>query len=122
MTYARIELGLRGEETAARALVARGYEIVTRRYRTAHGEIDLVARHGDCLVFVEVKTRMGSGFGGPEDAVTDIKQGRLVWMATDYLARSGLDDSLCRFDVVAVDATVEPPVVTVFEDAFRPGW
>lgn len=122
MTQARLQLGLDGEDLAAAELERHGYEILERRYRTPHGEIDLVARDGECLVFVEVKTRSGAAFGDPEEAVTDSKQHRIVWMATDYLARHGLEESLCRFDVVSVAADTAPPAVTLFQDAFRPGW
>jgi uncharacterized protein (TIGR00252 family) len=70
MTYARQALGIDGEDTAGRTLEARGYRILARRYRTRFGEIDLVARQGDCIVFVEVKTRRGGSFGDPAAAVT----------------------------------------------------
>lgn len=122
MTIARQSLGKRGEELACQELERRGHTILTTRYRTRHGELDIVSRHGDYTVFVEVKARMDCTFGDPEEAVTDQKQQRLVWMATDYVARHGLESSPCRFDVVAVEAGWDPPRVTVFEDAFRPGW
>jgi putative endonuclease len=122
MTRVRQEFGLRGEQLACDELERRGYAIVERRYRTRAGELDIVARHGDYLVFVEVKARSDRSFGDPEDAVTAQKQQKLVWMATDFLARRGLHDTPCRFDVVSVNTESEPPVVTVLEDAFRPGW
>ena len=81
-----------GEDLACDELERRGYAIVTRRYRTKYGELDIVARHGEYLVFVEVKARQGGSFGDPEEAVTLQKQQRMVWMATDYLARHRLDD------------------------------
>jgi putative endonuclease len=122
MTRARQEFGLLGEQLACDELEKRGYAIVERRYRTRAGELDIVARHGDYLVFVEVKARHASDFGGPEAAVTSQKQQRIVWMATDYLARSGGQDVPCRFDVVAINTETDPPIVAVIEDAFRPGW
>jgi putative endonuclease len=122
MTFARLAFGLEGENLACDALERLGYAIVTRRYRTSHGELDIIARDGEYLVFVEVKARDGSSFGDPEEAVTAQKQQRLVWMATDYLARQGLDNVACRFDVVGVDASVQPPAISVIPDAFRPGW
>jgi putative endonuclease len=122
VTRARQELGRRGEELACDELQRRGYEVVARRYRTRAGELDIIARHGDYLVFVEVKARHDGAFGGPEEAVTLQKQQKLVWMATDYLTRSGLHDRPCRFDVVAINTEVDPALVTVIEDAFRPGW
>jgi putative endonuclease len=122
MTCARQSFGLRGEELACEALKRRGYTILVRRYRTPHGEIDIVARQGVFLVFVEVKARQGDRFGDPEEAVTSLKQDRLVRMAADYLARHGLDEVPCRFDVVGISTVSDPPTITVIEDAFRPGW
>ena len=122
MTKARQAFGLHGEQLACEALEQRGYEILERRYRRRAGELDIVARHGDYLAFIEVKTRSDRRFGDPEEAVTAQKQQRMVWMATDYLARHGLRDVPCRFDVVAINAEVDVASVTVIEDAFRPGW
>ncbi len=123
MTLARQALGLEGETRACRALEARGYRVVQRRYRTRAGELDIVARHGQTVVFVEVKARRGSEFGDPAASVTAQKQRRLVMMAADYLARHGLTRAPVRFDVVAVTLTTgQDPVVTIFPDAFRPGW
>ena len=122
MTHARLSFGLFGEELACQTLEQRGYVILTRRYRTKHGEIDIVARHGECLVFVEVKARQDGSFGDPEEAVTLRKQQQMVWMATDYLARQVAGEVACRFDVVGINTRTDPPSVTVIEDAFRPGW
>ena len=79
--------GKLGEDLACAELARRGYAILERRYRTRFGEIDIVARHGDSLVFVEVKARDGDEFGGGAAAVTAWKQQRIVQMAIDYLAR-----------------------------------
>lgn len=123
MSYARQALGLEGETRACRALEARGYRILQRRYRTRFGELDIVARHRDAVVFVEVKARRGRTFGDPAASVTMEKQRRLVAMATDYLARHGLTRSPVRFDVVAVEfASGDAPSLTIYPDAFRPGW
>ena len=122
MTHARQSFGLLGEELACQALEQRGYVILDRRYRTKHGEIDIIARDGDCLVFVEVKARQDGSFGDPEEAVTLRKQQQMVWMATDYLARYVAGEVACRFDVVGVNTLADPPSVVLIEDAFRPGW
>jgi len=122
MTLARQRTGRRGEDLACMELVRRGYAVLARRYRTRHGEIDIVARTGGIIVFVEVKARHGGRFGDPAEAVTSHKQRRLASMAEDYLVRHGLMDAPCRFDVVAIDFEVLPPTVTVIVDAFRPGW
>jgi putative endonuclease len=122
MTEARLSFGKYGEDLACDELERRGYNVVTRRYRTSHGELDIVCRDGEYLVFVEVKARQSGSFGDPEEAVTLQKQQRLVWMATDYLARHRLEDVPCRFDVVGVNTATDPPTIVVIDDAFRPGW
>lgn len=122
MTEARQQFGKYGEDLACDELERRGYAVITRRYRTVHGELDIVARQGEYVVFVEVKARQNGSFGDPEEAVTLQKQRRLVWMAADYLARNGLAEVACRFDVVSVSTDTDPPTLVVIDDAFRPGW
>ena len=124
MTDARQTLGKAGEDAACAALQARGYEILARRYRTRMGEIDIVARDGRTVVFVEVKTRASSGWGSPADAVTSHKKARVRRMAIDYLWRTGLLDEPSRFDVVAVTfaAGTKGAVVEVVADAFASNW
>jgi putative endonuclease len=73
-------------------------------------------------VFVEVKTKTSGAFGEPSEAVHARKQQQLVWIATDYVARHGLEHTPCRFDVVSIESAFDPPLVTIIEDAFRPGW
>jgi putative endonuclease len=102
-TSARQILGKTGEDLAVRELQRRGYAILARRYRTRFGEIDIVARDGETLVFVEVKARRTARCGTAAEAVTRWKQRRIGAMALDYLAWSGRLDVRCRFDVVAVD-------------------
>ena len=123
MTRARQALGEAGEAAACRALEARGYRILARRYRTRFGEIDLVARVDGVVVFVEVKARRGCRFGDPASAVTAEKQRRVAAMAADYLTRHRLERVPARFDVVAVSfPEFGAPGIDVFVDAFRPGW
>ena len=122
MTFARQRLGLTGESMACAELERRGYSIIQRRYRSRFGEIDIVARDGDTVVFVEVKTKIDFSFGDPAEAVTSHKQRRLVSMAEEYVANHQLHNTLCRFDVVAVDASIAPPRIDLYQDAFRPGW
>ena len=113
------ELGQIGEELAVRELEDRGYAILARRYRTRYGEIDIVARDGETIVFVEVKARATGELGTAAEAVTDWKQRRLGSMAAEYLARQGVAECPCRFDVVAIDAAAGPaPIVAVFPNAF----
>jgi len=107
MTLARQQLGISGESLAVAELERRGYAILARRYRTRHGEIDVVAEDRGTTVFVEVKARTTREFGSAAEAVTRWKQRRLVSMASDYLVRNRLTDKPCRFDVVTVDFVPE---------------
>ncbi|HEY8282996.1 MAG TPA: YraN family protein [Chloroflexota bacterium] len=102
MPHARRKLGDTGEELAARYLVARGYVVLSRNYRCAAGEIDLVCRDGETLVFVEVKTRRGAAFGIPEEAVTARKLARLAAAGQHYLQQQSTEADW-RIDVVAVE-------------------
>jgi putative endonuclease len=95
-------LGLRGEEIACAYLEKKKYTIVTRRFRLFHGEIDIVARDGTTLVFVEVKARADESFGRPEEAVTPGKQRQIRKIAQGYLVKSPLGDAACRFDVISI--------------------
>ncbi|WP_417909775.1 YraN family protein [Candidatus Electronema sp. PJ] len=93
--------GRNGEEAAVRFLAAQGYVILARNCRLPSGEIDIIARDGDCLVFVEVKTRRSQQFGSPFEAVNSRKQQRLTAAALEYMAEHHLDMP-SRFDVAAV--------------------
>ena len=115
----RQALGKDGEDQACRELERRGYVILARRYRLRMGEIDIVARDGRTVVFVEVKTRTGDAFGGGAAAVGAWKQRRIGMMAAHFLNRYRLTDAPCRFDVVTVD--VRPSgggAVEVIQHAF----
>lgn len=102
MTLQRLSLGRQGEEAAAAYLTRKGMKILERNLTTPVGEIDLVARHGRELVFVEVKTRRSEAFGTPAEAVGPRKQRQIVQTAKWYL-NSGHGRGLQpRFDVVAV--------------------
>src|SRR5688500_2102705 len=98
----RQTFGKLGEDLACAELSRRGYEILERRYKSRFGEIDIVARHGGAVVFVEVKARAVYAFGGGELAVTAWKQRKIARMAVDFLSRRRLLNQPCRFDVVAV--------------------
>jgi len=120
VTDPRPALGLRGEEEARRLLERKGFRILAARFRSRLGEIDLVAEDGETLVFVEVKTRLSSACGPPEESVTAAKQRRLVRMAETFLMARGLHGRDCRFDVVAVDAREDGRLeARHIPDAFR---
>ncbi|MFQ5789024.1 MAG: YraN family protein [Acidobacteriota bacterium] len=111
---------MHGENLACRELKRRGYIIEARRVRTSLGEIDVVARDGTALVFVEVKTRRSRGHGSPAEAVTRRKQRKLSVLARAYLARKNLGEVPVRFDVVAVDwSERDGPRVDIVRGAFQ---
>ena len=94
----------RAGETAARLHLHRlGYRVLATNFRTREGEVDIVARHGDTFVFVEVKTRRGRAYGLPEEAITPTKTAHLIAAARTYLEQAGAADADWRIDVVAVE-------------------
>jgi putative endonuclease len=101
-TDTRRATGIRGEEEAARFLQRCGYTIVDQNVRTRAGEIDLIAREGKTLVFVEVKTRKDLIAEPPQAAVNTRKQNRLARLAQGYLRAKRMREVRCRFDVVSV--------------------
>ncbi len=118
MSVERQAFGKTGEDLAVAELERLGYAVLARRYRTKHGEIDIVARDGETTVFVEVKARTTAEFGTAAEAVTRRKQLQLASMARDYLSRSHLTDAPCRFDVVAIDGVGASAVITLYPNAF----
>lgn len=119
------QTGDKGEALAAAFLEERGFIILDQQYRFERAEVDLVCfepaeeyeRGGD-LVFVEVKTRRGLGFGRPEAAVNEEKQRNLLRAAEAYLHERRLDGSPCRFDVVTVMLTEGEPQIEHIKNAF----
>ncbi|MDE2491807.1 MAG: YraN family protein [Elusimicrobia bacterium] len=110
----RAETGRKAEERAASFLEAKGMTIVERNFRAKTGEIDLVARDGDEMVFVEVRSRASRDFGGAAASVDAGKRRRLVRAARVWLAARGWDGA-CRFDVVAVDGGTLEHLPAAFE-------
>jgi putative endonuclease len=102
MAY-RQRVGKYGEDLACALLASEGYEIVGRNWRCARGEIDIVAREGECWAFVEVKTRRGHRAEYPEDGLTPAKARRLAELAEWYLAEAQLDQVNWRIDLVAIE-------------------
>lgn len=102
MSDTRQSLGKAGETIASDFLEKNGYTIVTRNYRRKFGEIDIIARERDYLVFIEVKTRTGTSHGHPLEAVTMRKQRQISKVAQCYLAENNLFNIAARFDVVSV--------------------
>ena len=95
--------GAEGETLACRHLEDLGYRILARNFRCRSGEIDVVARHGDVTVFVEVKDRRGRSHGEGHESVTIGKRRRVVRAARLYAASHGLSEAPIRFDVVSIE-------------------
>jgi len=112
-------VNLRGEQAEALAadfLRGKGLRIVTRNYRSRHGEIDLIAREGPTLVFVEVRSRSSENYGGAAASITAAKRKKLIKTAHHYLAAvSPLPP--CRFDAVLVSG--DPPRIEWIRNAFE---
>jgi putative endonuclease len=97
-----LAFGKRSEEIAAQYLCSKGYRILERNYRTPRGELDLIAKDGDVLVFIEVKARRGVRFGEPQWAVDERKRQHLIKASLFYLSRKKIQNHCCRFDIVVV--------------------
>ena len=115
-------LGKRGEDLAHRYLRSSGYMVVARNYRPAGGEVeaDIVARLGETVVFVEVKSRASGDFGSPDRAIGSDKRKNILRAARAYATRAGIEWSQVRFDVISVVFT-NPPSLTHLKDAFFEG-
>ena len=119
----RRETGALGERLAGEFLRERGYTIIENNYRCAEGEVDIVARDGDDLVFVEVRTKRSRRFGTPEESITAAKQEKLRAVAARYReTHEGLPESW-RIDVVAIelDRRDQPLRTTLIRNAVGEG-
>jgi putative endonuclease len=117
----RLRFGRAAEEAAAKYLTRTGWRVLARNQRVGRGELDIIARRGVVLAFVEVKARRSRTCGSPEDAVTPRKQAQIrrlaeLWLGSRPWALRGVDD--VRFDVVAVDAACDPPRLRHLPGAF----
>lgn len=108
------------EAEAAEYLARQGYELLEQNVETEAGEIDLVAREGETLCFIEVKARKDASYGPAIEAVPRRKQQKIIRAAALYLAVSGLEVP-CRFDVLAMDRTGDGWTYTLVRDAFQVG-
>jgi putative endonuclease len=114
--------GARGEDLARRYLEAKGYAILEHNWRWRRAEVDLIAKDGDALVIIEVKTRRSDHFGRPETFVDEKKQNMLAGAAAAYMEAIGHEWEV-RFDVIAIllDITTGAHQLEHFPDAFFPG-
>ena len=106
--------GADAEQAAENCLVKGGLEIVARNYRTRLGEIDLIARDGETLVFIEVRLRSSARFGGAAASIDGHKRARIISAARQFLSRLGRNPP-CRFDVVALDGGSPTWIRAAFE-------
>lgn len=120
MVAKRTFLGQGGEALAVRHLKRKGYKILEHNFRTPRGEIDIVARHRDTLVFVEVKTRRSVSFGNPKWALTQAKRRKISQVALEYMLKTrGTTNIKSRFDVVTIQHTADQPTIEVIANAFE---
>ena len=118
---AKMTLGECGEDFAAQYLRRHGYKILVRRFKTRAGEIDIVCRQKEWLVFVEVKTRKSDNYGTPSEAVTKEKQKHMSKVALEYLRLLGNPQIHWRFDIVEVilrDDAKRPDDIRLIQNAF----
>jgi putative endonuclease len=101
------ELGKLGEIAAVQELEAKGFQILGQNYRVIEGEVDIVCKEGETVVFVEVKTRRSRKFGYPEEAISRKKRSRLIKAALQYLEENLLLDIDWRFDLIAIECSPE---------------
>jgi putative endonuclease len=113
------QLGRLGEDAAIQCLQAQGYRILARNYRCRFGEIDLIARDGAVLAFIEVKTRRSRAFGTAAGAVTLQKQRHIIKAAQIYLAHMKSAQEICRFDVVTIEMAAHQLRIEVIKNAFQ---
>lgn len=116
------ELGKKGEEIALRFLKMNGYRILEKNYVCKMGEMDIIAKEKDTLVFIEVKTRTSTEFGPPQLAVNSRKQRQLSKVALNYLNEKRLKDVKARFDVVAILLRQKGEEIELIRDAFDLSW
>ncbi|OGP82480.1 MAG: YraN family protein [Deltaproteobacteria bacterium RBG_16_54_11] len=113
-------MGSRGEDLAVQYLKKRGFKVIERNYHCQWGEIDLIAREKNTLVFIEIKARSSSEYGLPQEAVDRFKQKKLIEVARYYLAERHLTEDIpARFDVVAIHLTPAGPQIELIKDAFQ---
>ncbi|MCX5879107.1 MAG: YraN family protein [Deltaproteobacteria bacterium] len=118
MTRERLELGKEGEDLALRKVESLGYKCIARNYRCSLGELDLVARDGETLVFIEIKTRKGKSLDYAKEAVHARKQRQMSKVALAYMKRNGCEDAKARFDVVVIHQKGPDKEIEVIRNAF----
>ena len=118
MTRERLDLGKLGEELALKKIKRLGYKCVTRNYRCSLGEVDLIAKDGECLVFIEIKRRKGKSLGYAKEAIDGRKRRQLSKVALAYMKSNNCCDTKSRFDVVAINLSDKEDQIEVIRNAF----
>lgn len=118
MSDHRQQLGKSGESIAIKHLKKNGYRILEQNYRNEMGEIDIIAKDKDALVFIEVKARTTYRFGDPKYAITPKKQRKISMVALQYLKVHRQEHSKARFDVVGIGLGEDPPAIEIVRNAF----
>lgn len=118
MLNQRQKFGEKGETLAAKYLKKRGYKIIEQNYRTPLGEIDIIAKEKNTIVFVEVKSRRSIRFGSPKWAVTPKKQRKISMVALHYLKSTKQTTDKARFDVVSILSNKDAPQIDIIKNAF----
>ena len=118
MSKRKQEIGKKGETVAVHYLKKQGYRIIEQNYRSKAGEIDIIAREKQSLVFVEVKTRSSRSFGSPKWAITPKKQKAISMAALYYLKMTHQNDVNARFDVVSILLQGEDTQIELVRNAF----
>lgn len=119
MLNKRQKFGEKGEAIAVGQLKKEGYKIIETNYRTKLGEIDIIAKDKNTIVFVEVKARRSVNFGSPKEAVSIQKQKKISMVALYYLKTTKQMTTKARFDVVAVNLNRDKPRVEIIKNAFE---
>lgn len=122
MSRERQDLGQKGEKLACDFLKKRGYQIIDQNYRTRGGEIDIVAKEGEMLVFVEVKTRVSTAFGYPEEAIDERKQHKLAMTAECYLREYNLYEADYRIDAIGIEMGQDGHLINLRHEKDVVGW
>ncbi|MDD4873494.1 MAG: YraN family protein [Dehalococcoidales bacterium] len=119
MKKSRQDIGKLGETLAARYLKKQGFKIIETNYHCPLGEIDIIAQQKDCLVFIEVRTKTGSGFGSPEESVTRAKKKKMINTAYFYVKEYNCLQYNWRIDFIAVelDQNYKPSRIELFQNA-----
>jgi putative endonuclease len=119
LTRERLNLGKQGENLALHIIRRLGYKLIEKNYRCPLGEIDLIAKDEDCLVFIEIKTRRNQPVGSAKEAVDERKIRQISKVALAYMQANNCCDTKSRFDVIAISITGDKEEIEVIQDAFE---